>query len=346
MADVHLALPNGRVFSYPELTPSRLLDEKAAGYVGAACDDWLLFHDAGGLFRLTSPFIGKTRLLPSFDGIRAHDVPVEIVNEPAPSHRAVESHAQWRGDDETMGVRKVVVCPDGFIAAIFGREHFAKVALCSLETFSWSHSKHDRWRWYDDLAFFGGRLYAVTAGKDLLGFDVGVDGDTGEPFISRVERVIEGAPYGPRSSASAMVHYLLPSGDGALLMVRRRFPHAVGNSLERFTVFRADLASSRWEEVSSLGCDQALFVWRLCSRAVRGRRYPLGYQIFFLPDDCAGMSFWEPPRRRANHHAAVYGMFDGRVTYLLPRQPRDDGDGTVPVTWLFPAVATAREMRR
>jgi hypothetical protein len=103
---------------------------------------------------LTSPW--KTRLLPSFHGIRAHDVPVEIINEPAPIHRAVASRAQWRDDDETMGVRKVVVCPDGFIAAIFGREHFAKVALCSLETFSWSHSKHDRWRCYDDLAFFGG----------------------------------------------------------------------------------------------------------------------------------------------------------------------------------------------
>jgi hypothetical protein len=95
------------------------------------------------------------------------------------------------------------------------------------------------------------------------------------------------------------------------------------------------------------GCDQALFVGRLCSRAVRGRRYPLGYQIFFLPDDYAGMSFWEPPRsRRADHHAAVYCMFDGRVTYFLPRQPQDDEDGPVPATWLFPTAATARAMRR
>jgi len=57
-------------------------------------------------------------------------------------------------------------------------------------------------------------------------------------------------------------------------------------------------------------------------RAVRGRRYLLGHQIFFLPDDCAGMSFWEPlPCRRADHHAAGYSMFDERVTYFLPRQP-------------------------
>ena len=42
MAAVHLALPNGRVFSYPELTSFRLLDGAAAVYLGAACDDWLL----------------------------------------------------------------------------------------------------------------------------------------------------------------------------------------------------------------------------------------------------------------------------------------------------------------
>jgi len=249
-----------------------------------------------------------------------------------------------------MGVRKLVVCsPDrGFVAAIFGREHFAKVALCSLETFSWSHSKHDRWRWYDDLAFLGGRLYAVTAGEDLLAFDVGVNGSTGERFVSRVERVIDGALHGPRAPTTPTGHYLVPSGDGALLMVRRRFPPRAAGG-DRFTVLRADLASSEWEEVSSLGGDQALFVGRLCSRAVRGRRYPLGDQIFFLPDDCAGMSFWEPPRRRsADHHAAVYGMFDRRVTYFLPRPPQDDDgdDGPVPATWLFPAAATARETRR
>ena len=90
-------------------------------------------------------------------------------------------------------------------------------------------------------------------------------------------------------------------------------------------MLRADHASSQWKEVSSLGCDQALFVWRLCSRAVRGRPYPLGRPIFFLPDDCAGMSFWEPPpRRRADHHAAVYSMLDEKVTYFVPRQPQDD----------------------
>ncbi|CAO2164545.1 unnamed protein product [Urochloa humidicola] len=253
-----------------------------------------------------------------------------------------------------MAVRKLVVCPDagGFVyaAAIFGREHYAKVALCSLETFTWSHSAGDRWRWYDDLAFVGGNLFAVTAAGDLLAFEIGVDvsdaaGGCVTPFIARVDRVIGGGRYVP---STAMVHYLVPTG-GELLMVQRRFlsPYDGGDGgASRFEVFRADLASSQWESVWSLGGEDsvALFVGRLCSRAVRaGRRRGIrGDQIFFLPDDCVGMSFWEPRRRRGDHHAAVYDMWDRTVTYLLPRQPGEDedDDGHTMATWLFETSAT------
>ncbi|CAO2186802.1 unnamed protein product [Urochloa humidicola] len=359
-AVAYLALPNGKLFGYPGLTPRRL-DKKSpaagvgvGGYIGAAGDDWLLFHDEGGLFRLTSPFTGETRLLPSFHGIRAHPGLVELVNDPALTIRhqssAAATRAHWP-DDMTMAVRKLVVCPDagGFVyaAAIFGREHYAKVALCSLETFSWSHSAGDRWRWYDDLAFVGGNLFAVTAAGDLLAFEIGVDvsdaaGGRATPFIARVERVIGGGRYVP---STAMVH----SG-GELLMMQRRFlsPYAGGDSgASRFEVFLADLASSQWESVWSLGGEdsEALFVGRLCSRAVRaGRRRRIrGDQIFFLPDDCVGMSFWEPRCRRGDHHAAVYDMWDRTVTYLLPRQPgedEDDDDGHTMATWLFETSAT------
>ena len=71
MVAVHLTLPNGTVFSYPELTSSpRLLDgNAAASYLGTACEESLLFHGGDALIRLTSPFTGKTRLLPSFHGV-------------------------------------------------------------------------------------------------------------------------------------------------------------------------------------------------------------------------------------------------------------------------------------
>ncbi|CAL5008722.1 unnamed protein product [Urochloa decumbens] len=358
-AVAYLVLPNGSIFGYPDLTPRRH-DKKSpagggfGGYIGAAGDDWLLFHDDGGLFRLTSPITGETRLLPSFHGIRAHAGPVELVNDPVPTtHLPTATAAQWRHDDTAMSVRKLVVCPDhngggGFVyaAAIFGREHFAKVTVCSLETFSWSHSAGDRWRWYDDLAFAGGRLYAITAREDLLAFDVGFDGDAGgAPFVARVERVIEGAGVGRPCTGARQVHYLVPSGGGELLMVRRRFPHAGGGGASRFEVLRADLEEQRWEAVRSLGYagEEALFVSRLCSRVVRGRHLR-GDEIFFLPDDCAGMSFWGPHRRRGDHHAAVYDMWAGTVTYLMPRQPGDDDDddddGHTMATWLFDTSAT------
>jgi hypothetical protein len=65
-----------------------------------------------------------------------------------------------------------VVCPDGnFIVTIYGGEHLSKVTLCLLETFSWLHSMGDRWRKYDDLVLFDGRLHALTAGEYLLAFD-------------------------------------------------------------------------------------------------------------------------------------------------------------------------------
>ncbi|CAO2205639.1 unnamed protein product [Urochloa humidicola] len=353
-ATAYLVLPNGRLFRFPELK-SRLPDKKLAGFAGftaagAACDDGVLFHhDGGGLLRLVSPFTGKTTLLPSFHGIRAHGWRVKVVND---DPTAAWAAARWRrrchDDKAAMAVRKLVVCPDGgvagaggggfvYAAAILGGEHLGKVALCSPETFSWSHSAGDRWRRYDDLALVGGRLYALTGGEDLLAMDVGFDGGTGgEPFVSRVERVVEGDRHAP---VAGTVRYLVAggSGGGELLMVRRRLPYAGDgeDARSRFAVFRADLAAARWEPVSRLGRGgaggEALFVGRLCSRAVRGRRYLPGGQIFFLPDECPAK--WVP-RRRPGHHAAVYNMLDGKVTDLLPRQ-RQDEEGPWQATWLF-----------
>ncbi|KAL6603696.1 hypothetical protein ACP70R_044057 [Stipagrostis hirtigluma subsp. patula] len=78
-AVAYLALPDGRILRYPPDLSSRRFD-----YCAAACDGWLLFcedSDGLGLLRLTSPFTGKTRLLPSLLGIHARDEPVEINGE-------------------------------------------------------------------------------------------------------------------------------------------------------------------------------------------------------------------------------------------------------------------------
>jgi len=112
-------------------------------------------------------------------------------------------------------------------------------------------------------------------------------------------------------------------------MVRRHF--LCGETTVRFAVFRADLSSSRWVEVGTLG-GEALFVGRPCSRAVRARGAVRGDQIFFLQDECAPL--WaERTSRRPDHHAGVYDMRDGMITDILPR--RLQCDGSAPTTWLF-----------
>jgi hypothetical protein len=94
-----------------------------------------------------------------------------------------------------MPVRKLVVCPDdsGLVVAIVGHEVSSRITLCKPEAaWWWSLSALDPWRWYADMAFFDGKLYALTNDGDLLTMEVGSDGATGEPRISRVEVAIEG----------------------------------------------------------------------------------------------------------------------------------------------------------
>ncbi|GJN13071.1 hypothetical protein PR202_ga31405 [Eleusine coracana subsp. coracana] len=147
-----------------------------------------------------------------------------------------------------MAVQKMVMCSDGLIAALIGRESLTKVAVCSLESFTWSFSAHDKWRRYEDLAFSGGRLYGLTSGEDLIAFDVRVDATTGEAMISRIERVISGfcdRPHYHLHLNIVEVHYLVPSRASGLVMVRRLFsPACKGGEAQHFDVFPAGLTSS------------------------------------------------------------------------------------------------------
>uniref|UniRef100_A0A0E0MHC7 KIB1-4 beta-propeller domain-containing protein n=1 Tax=Oryza punctata TaxID=4537 RepID=A0A0E0MHC7_ORYPU len=334
LAVAHVAFPDGELFTFPDLEHhgdgDGEGDSDTTGYL-AACGDRLLFaDDEYDVLRLTSPLTGNTVMLPGLvDGVRVLDVPVVVANEAAPSGTAPR---RWR-ESEEMSVLKLVVCPGGcgLVAAIVGREHFAKVALCTPEGFVWSISAHDRWRWYDDMAFHGGRLYALTQAEDLLAFDVGYadqDGGEDEPVVTGVERVV-------RSSVDALdeetrMHYLVTSLGGALLMVRREMPDA--GSTDGFEVFEADLAASRWVEVDRLDAGgEALFVGRLCSRAVRAPDD--ADQIFFL-DDTDGLSFRWELQPRPPYQVAAYDMVRRTFSMLMWKKPLEDGD--TPVTWLFP----------
>ncbi|CAL4895035.1 unnamed protein product [Urochloa decumbens] len=241
-----------------------------------------------------------------------HREPIEIENESAPSD---DGPTDWRSTS-AMTVQKLMVSPDGggLVAAIVGSEYFGKVALCSLDTFAWSLSAHDRWRWYEDMAFDDdGKVYALTGDEDLLAFDAGVDAYTGNA-----------------------ARYLVRSRGGALLLVRRHF--LADETTVWFSVFRADLGSSppRWEEVDDLGGGEALFVGRHCSRAVRARGAVRGDQIFFLQDERVALldeSWRSRFRRWPGYHAGVYDMRERMITDILPQRMKCDGPS--PTTWLF-----------
>ncbi|CAL5087902.1 unnamed protein product [Urochloa decumbens] len=343
----YLALPDGSIFTYPGLRSGRFHD--CMNYRGAACGGYLLFYEDGGdgvlgLLRLTSPFTGKTRLLPSLLAMHARDDPIEVDGE-LPRRGTAST---WTDADEVISVRKLVACGGGLVAALVGGEKYSKVAVCSLESFTWSCSAHDRWRRYEDLAFCGGRLYALTSAEDLVAFDVAVDVSAGgEAAITRVEMVILGGyatqHYG-RDVHTA--RYLVTSRAGKLLMVRRAFPpeqEAVTPLTtppgKRVAVFRADLAASRqWVEMSHLG-GEALFVGRLCSGAVRAATSAVrGDKVFFVQDDSADTPVpterWRNRGRPSSHHAVAYDMRDGTIADVLPGKVWTDLPA--PPTWLFP----------
>ncbi|GJM85085.1 hypothetical protein PR202_ga01506 [Eleusine coracana subsp. coracana] len=311
-APAYLVRPDGTVFIHPDLTSLYLHD--VAGYRGAACDGWLLFHDddEGSLLRLKNLFTGRTRLLPS--------------------------------------LRDMVVLPGGAVAVLLGRDRLSKLALCSSTSSSsaWAMSARDAWRRYEDMALCGGRLYALTTAEDLIAFDVITgtrdgEGGGGGPAVSRVELAIMGGYATPHHHDDGPVaRYLVGSRatTTTMFMVRRPLRLAEGETAPRLEVFRADLASMRWEEVTTTlsgGDDEeegvALFVGRLCSRAVRvrgggGDAVLRGDRVFFLPDDAAG------PSSYFLHRVAVYDMRDGTVMELPKLKLWRDAPA--PATWLFP----------
>jgi hypothetical protein len=134
------------------------------------------------MYSLVNPFTGRERQLPAPSGTRLHEEIVE--DEPA------TEVGYWRKE---MPMRKLVNCPDSPIAAIIGHKRSARVALCKPEAaWSWLLTAHDPSRWYADMVFFDGKLYALTNDEDLLALEVGDDDESGQPRVSHVERVFEG----------------------------------------------------------------------------------------------------------------------------------------------------------
>jgi hypothetical protein len=317
-----LALPDGSFFTFRHGSSSVLMPRDTSlscgSYRGASGSQLLCDTDDRGVYSLVNPFIlSRKRRLPAPSGIRLHEE-----DEPAPEGGYFT---------EEMPVRKLVVCPEGgLVAAIIGHERSARVALCVPEAaWWWSLSAGDPWRWYADMVFFDGKLYALTNNMDLLALEVGYENESGQPRIAHVERVIDGADCSYGLQEYTRMRYLVvrPGGQGLLMVCRIMLDY--GSTTHEFAVFQADLQLSQWVRVESLGSREVLFVSRLCSRAVRADRHGVpGDQIFFL-DDFAGMEGLGLPL--CDGLANVYDMKDGSISELLPMCSH----GAVPATWLF-----------
>ncbi|PUZ43794.1 hypothetical protein GQ55_8G036000 [Panicum hallii var. hallii] len=182
--------------------------------------------------------------------------------------------------------------------------------------------------WYEDVAFHRGKLYALTAGEELFALEVAGGEIAGE---SRDERVISTGPPSPPTPAAdpqerpTNMRYLVASScGGKLLMVKWSVPRRVSESTAakitrrriKMRVFEADLAAGRWLEVRSLGADEALFVSRGCSRALRltgGDRRFQGNRVYFLGIDlaaCCKEALWPGCGRRGLLELPSYGFYD------------------------------------
>jgi hypothetical protein len=109
-----------------------------------------------------------------------------------------------------------------------------------------SISALDLWRWYADMVFFDGKLYAITNDGDLLAMDVGTDDATGEPRSSRVELAVEGWSSNHALQEYTLMRYLVvrPHGGGLLMVCRIMLDH--GSTAHGFAIFEVDLLCSWW----------------------------------------------------------------------------------------------------
>ncbi|CAL4983251.1 unnamed protein product [Urochloa decumbens] len=240
----------------------------------------------------------------------------------------------------TFNARKVIVCSPELIAAavMYNSHRDLVVSYRPGMSPSWSIGLcHNFYNWYQDMAFYEGRIYAVATSGDLFVHEVAEDTNhTVEPRVSWLEKVIQGK--NTLDGQPILGHiYLVISCTGKLLMVQRRISTEHNHGLDSgkiFRVFEADFEKSQWLEVESLG-DQVLFVSPSCSRAIRASdhgSYLQGSTIYFLHDDApAGDRFFEPINPPA---CGVYDMCSKTICPISLGQKHVSG--VLKAAWFFP----------
>ncbi|CAN6298737.1 unnamed protein product [Urochloa humidicola] len=285
---------------------------------------WLLFDEAVGCepsrrHFLRHPLLGTTKRLPG----RCNE-PVDLLNPDGGS----------RSSSTRFFISKVIVCSGDLIAAKvnYRRRRPCAVVCCRPGVSpSWSTGLCNG-HWYHDMSFYKGKLYTVTGEGHLFVHEV-IDDNGDEPRVSLIEQAIQAPPsskYALDGSYATLDRvrtcYLVISCDSKLLMVRLMVrwivpfdQHGPGDRRKRMAmkVFEADLETSRWVEVKSLG-DQVLFVSSCSSKAIRAsshahRGYLRGNNIYFIDDGLISRQLWPTSMPRT---CGVYDMSSDTVSSI------------------------------
>ncbi|KAK3139196.1 hypothetical protein QOZ80_5AG0379330 [Eleusine coracana subsp. coracana] len=291
---------------------------------------------------LMNPFTKATMEIPNLSSYSPYYDPVETDNDHVPNYGMPGTWMDFMGSKD-VSVVTLTVCSTRLIAAVLSvgdcGEYFCTIALCRPGAAAWSVRAQEQRRCLSDMVFLKGKLYTIDAfTEDLLAVDIVDEDDNSEPRMSKIERIIKGAPM-PYFQYFNRVPYLLESDD-TLLMIRRKISytteliatrisplHVAGTS--EFEVLKADFGCSLWTGTRSLGVDLALFLGRGCSRAVCVSPHDLSHDCIFFVDDYIDGWYW----KNTTTSCGVYDMKDGKVYSPMPQVSWKSGK--VPATWLF-----------
>ncbi|KAL6896750.1 hypothetical protein ACP4OV_007322 [Aristida adscensionis] len=346
-----LALPDGTFYSLPHGEPFRFPGFGCAGYKCAAPGGWLVFPREDGCF-LVDPFAGATVALPPLSSVRLRPPNAVAryvrVGDVASFFHPYTTWMHIKDSGKMLTLNKLILCSPNLAAAFVGCAlprcgHTSQILVCQPGASSWSVRANDKCLGFEDMAFYQGKLYALTDDECLLVVNIGQDPSTGDPQISRIGQVIKGdpdpelAPSFPDNTKGRKKLYLVESC-GALLMVHRKVccRVAAGDKIvagqSEFEVYKADLKHSQWVNVTTLGDDQMLFLGRRCSRAVTASQYGMPCdRIFFLDDVMENSLDYHSGEDTTS--VSVYDMRTSEISSPLPMVWKSE---MICATWLFP----------
>ncbi|XBJ14024.1 hypothetical protein VPH35_006126 [Triticum aestivum] len=183
--------------------------------------DWLVFSQNDTCF-LMDPFSEITLMLPNLSSFCLVDEPDGIINA-----RDDVLDEDMAGPllqiDTTISLRKVIRCSELLVVAIVEIGPLRTVAYCQPGSTSWLVSELGSKGSVIDMMFYEGMLYVIDEFNDLLAINVREDNDNGKLRVSRIERILDGAPCVLKliqGGISYFESYLVES-HGALLLVQR-----------------------------------------------------------------------------------------------------------------------------